>query len=708
MSPEPRPKRVVSAPILRTSTPVDKSVEPDQVPTGITEPGPPTHADLPAESGEADAPNESPTRTPEDANGPQPTSRVAARGDHRNNLAEVDDPKASQRAAAQALGTQVNFRDRLKIGAEGPEMMVIPSGHFRMGDLSGSGDQSEQPVHAVILESHFAIGRYAVTFEEYDLFCEAMNRSKPSDEGWGRGHKPVINVSWEDANAFCNWLSEQSGFHYRLPSEAEWEYATRAGTESAYWWGEEFNATLAHCDSTRTVPTDESKTNPFGLSQMHGNVWEWVEDVWHEDYREAPEDGSAQSEWPTRIKRHVTYLPSHYVPWSTIMRIGPFISPNPPPGYPPPHSYTHHEDVEDRSAGHVLRGGSWKDQPFWLRSSARQPASKSDPKTTGFRVVREVPSTTKTQADAQSKPEPPASSGNKAHAPGRADVDVTISSVISGDGAANPARTLATADEFRAIAPQAEVSGPSERPTLPLAPDGVLPVIRDASARIERFLSSKRTLFQKLFGTKIDDESLRQFFLALRAVETALYDNTISEDVRRQAIMEARESLPRYAELDPRRDLDFGPLQGCRMRAIANAALAKIYEAWRNQILSDRHRLLAFINEPRVAREKLFPEFYQHALSEKCQAKVDDWYHRALSELNKIDYRTRMPPANAIGIVDRMSYVSQEWKDQEIRRIKNTTPETLKEDDMRRIRDGISDQTDKACIEIARDMLHAV
>lgn len=116
-------------------------------------------------------------------------------------------------------------------------MAVIPTGTFRMGDIDGVGEESESPVHTVRINKPFAIGRYEVTFEEYDRFAAATGRGLPGDNGWGRGRLSVIGVSWNEAMDYAEWLSEQAGKRYRLPSEAEWEYAARGGTETVYWWG---------------------------------------------------------------------------------------------------------------------------------------------------------------------------------------------------------------------------------------------------------------------------------------------------------------------------------------------------------------------------------------------------------------------------------------------------------------------------------------
>jgi len=120
------------------------------------------------------------------------------------------------------------FQDRLKDGSQGPEMVRIPAGSFRMGDIQGGGFSNEKPVHRVSVGA-FAMGKYEVTFAEYDKFAQATGKSKPDDYGWGRGNRPVIKVSWHDAVAYAKWLSQQTGHTYRLPTEAEWEYAARAG-----------------------------------------------------------------------------------------------------------------------------------------------------------------------------------------------------------------------------------------------------------------------------------------------------------------------------------------------------------------------------------------------------------------------------------------------------------------------------------------------
>ena len=199
------------------------------------------------------------------------------------------------------------FRDTLGSGGEGPEMVVLPTGRFRMGDLNGDGYSNEKPVRTVTISRPIAMSKYEVTFRQYDRFAQAEGRAMPDDRGWGRGNRPVIDVSQKDAQAYAQWLSAQTGKDYRLPSEAEWEYAARAGTTTKYSWGnrithEDANYGKDQCCGglasgrdrwVNTSPVGSFAANPFGLYDMHGNVYEWVEDCWHDNYEGAPTNGSA-------------------------------------------------------------------------------------------------------------------------------------------------------------------------------------------------------------------------------------------------------------------------------------------------------------------------------------------------------------------------------------------------------------------------------
>lgn len=181
------------------------------------------------------------------------------------------------------------FRDTLRDGSKGPAMVRIPAGTFRMGDIQGGGSSDERPVHRVSVRA-FAMGRYEVTFAEYDKFAEATGRQKPLDLSWGRGNRPVINVSWQSAVAYAKWLSQQTGHKYRLPTEAEWEYAARAGTTTKYWWGNEIGTNKANCykcgnSFNYTAPVGSFRANPFGLYDTAGNVWEWTCSEYQDTYQ---------------------------------------------------------------------------------------------------------------------------------------------------------------------------------------------------------------------------------------------------------------------------------------------------------------------------------------------------------------------------------------------------------------------------------------
>lgn len=175
---------------------------------------------------------------------------------------------------------------------------MLPAGEFLMGSPAGEDGRNgaEGPQHRVRIDVRFALGRYPVTFEEYDHFCAMTKRDLPGDAGWGRGRRPVINVSWRDAVAYCEWLSRETGQLYRLPSEAEWEYACRAGTTTHYSFGDAITPKQANYDESKHGKTTEVggyPANPWGLYDMHGNIREWVGDVWHNTYQGAPTDGSA-------------------------------------------------------------------------------------------------------------------------------------------------------------------------------------------------------------------------------------------------------------------------------------------------------------------------------------------------------------------------------------------------------------------------------
>ena len=150
-----------------------------------------------------------------------------------------------------------------------------------------------------VLVSSFAIAKHELTFVQWDVCTEYGPCRWVPDEGWGRGDRPVINVNWDDVQTYVSWLSTETRGSFRLPSEAEWEYAARAGTESRYQWGNDIGRNRAHCEGCgsrghqgRTMQVGSFEPNAFGLNDLHGNVWEWVQDCTNDDYRGALSDGS--------------------------------------------------------------------------------------------------------------------------------------------------------------------------------------------------------------------------------------------------------------------------------------------------------------------------------------------------------------------------------------------------------------------------------
>lgn len=240
------------------------------------------------------------------------------------------------------------FQHPTPTGTSAPHMIVLPKGRFLMGDIQGVGDDNERPVRQVVVDKRFALSRYEITFEEYDQFAKATDRTLPDDAGWGRGRQPVVNISWEDANAYTQWLAMLTGQSYRLPSEAEWEYAARAGSESAYWWGDALQPGMAQCDGCESPAKRDQPSavgthppNPWGLYDLNGNVDEWVADCYSENYMGASSSQGAR----------------------TNLNCG----------------------------QRVMRGGSWFDIPRLIRASARYrhpPSSQRD--SWGFRVALDL------------------------------------------------------------------------------------------------------------------------------------------------------------------------------------------------------------------------------------------------------------------------------------------------------------------------------
>ena len=184
-----------------------------------------------------------------------------------------------------------------------------------MGSGSTSPRFDERPQHRVNL-SGFAISKTEVTFEQYNRFVQDTGRARPVDEGWGRGTRPVINVSWQDAIDYTRWLSEQTGARYRLPTEAEWEFAARSHSNKRFWWGKEVGENHANCfdcggqwSGSQTARVGSYAASPFAVHDMAGNVMEWVQDCYQSGYADAPLDGSAvvTGECSARVVRGGSY-----------------------------------------------------------------------------------------------------------------------------------------------------------------------------------------------------------------------------------------------------------------------------------------------------------------------------------------------------------------------------------------------------------------
>ena len=198
------------------------------------------------------------------------------------------------------------FQDHLKDDTAAPEMVYLPGGTFKMGDIQGKGYAWERPVHEVTLDA-FAIGRYPVTVGEFRRFVDTIGYRTEAERGdgayvwdgknWGKkpdaswrnpyfsqdDRHPVVCISWNDASAYCQWLSEQTGEQYSLLTEAEWEYACRASSETAYFFGDdekelEEYAWYSKNSEGRTHPVGEKRPNTWGLHDISGNVWQWVKD----------------------------------------------------------------------------------------------------------------------------------------------------------------------------------------------------------------------------------------------------------------------------------------------------------------------------------------------------------------------------------------------------------------------------------------------
>ena len=264
---------------------------------------------------------------------------------------EVEYARANATPVETAREHALKASNSFKECKDCPEMIVVPAGHFEMGSPEGEGNSSERPHHDVTIARPFAVGKFELTFDEWDA-CAAHGDCAQDlhDSAFGRGRRPTINLSWDEVQTYVKWLSRVTGKDYRVLSEAEYEYAARAGSQTRYPWGNDFNLDgkeMANCngcgsrwDRKKTTPVGSFAPNQFGLYDMVGNVWEWTADCWNENYEGAPSNGSA---------------------W-----------------------------IEGDCSGRVIRGGSWRDGPGTLRSANRGTSHTDDDRGSnlGFRLAR--------------------------------------------------------------------------------------------------------------------------------------------------------------------------------------------------------------------------------------------------------------------------------------------------------------------------------
>ena len=207
--------------------------------------------------------------------------------------------------------TDLQAGDTFAEGPDLPTMVVIPAGSFMMGSPPSepSRDDDEGPQQRIRIRDAFALSQYEVTFRQWDA-CVADGgcSHRPDDEGWGRGNRPVIKVSWDDIQEYIAWINDRTDGGYSLPSEAQWEYAARAGTTTPFWTGQRISTDQANFQGDytyngsskgtyrgQTVPVGSFEANPWGLYDVHGNVWEWTQDCWADTLRHHPESGAANS-----------------------------------------------------------------------------------------------------------------------------------------------------------------------------------------------------------------------------------------------------------------------------------------------------------------------------------------------------------------------------------------------------------------------------
>jgi len=278
-----------------------------------------------------------------------------ARTDIQAKIQEELDRRLAQAQAERIIRKQILRQDKLlEFGLSVKDWVKIPAGKFIMGSPEDEKDRFDTEQQHEVRIDNFEMLATPVTFEMFDIFCEAVGLNKPSDESWGRENRPVINITYWAAVEYCYWLQKRTGWKLRLPTEAEWEYACRAGTTTPFWTGQTistdqanfngdytYNGSAKGTNRGRTTPVDLFDPNPWGLRDMHGNVWEWTASIYDDEYsgRELENAGNNR------------------------------------------------ENLEART----VRGGSWYNVPSGLRSASR---NKLMPNyhylKVGFRIVREI------------------------------------------------------------------------------------------------------------------------------------------------------------------------------------------------------------------------------------------------------------------------------------------------------------------------------
>ncbi|HJV88614.1 MAG TPA: SUMF1/EgtB/PvdO family nonheme iron enzyme [Noviherbaspirillum sp.] len=220
--------------------------------------------------------------------------------------APAPSPAPSSASSPAPQPSTVKSAGAVKDCATCPDLVALPAGEFTMG--SNTSDPSEKPAHRVTIGTPFAIGKYEVTVAHWDACADAGACPRPDNENRPK-NTPMRDVSWDDAQLYVKWLAKVTGKPYRLPTEAEWEYAARGGTTTRYWWGDQMQRGKADCkdcgdpwQENAPTPVGSFAPNPFGLYDTSGSVWEWVSDCWHNNYKGAPHDGKAWDEANCRMR----------------------------------------------------------------------------------------------------------------------------------------------------------------------------------------------------------------------------------------------------------------------------------------------------------------------------------------------------------------------------------------------------------------------